>query len=157
MKNVYYGIICHSKNILYSASYLIAGIAANLIFPTLLNHSLKHRSLKVTLTDSDYLPCDTSKTSGVSNDNLISDDKGDIFEDLKTLRRNHPTQFLCAYLNISSLRYKFCMVQDVLMSNIVDMLFLAETKIDETFTDTQFRVNGFHFHGEQTEHYTKKA
>jgi hypothetical protein len=25
------------------------------------------------------------------------------------------------------------------------MLFLAETKIDETFTDTQFKVNDFHF------------
>jgi hypothetical protein len=27
----------------------------------------------------------------------------------------------------------------------VDMLFLSETKIDETFTDTQFRVNDLHF------------
>jgi hypothetical protein len=25
------------------------------------------------------------------------------------------------------------------------LLFLAETKIDETFTDTQFKVNDFHF------------
>jgi hypothetical protein len=25
------------------------------------------------------------------------------------------------------------------------MLFLAETKIDETFTDTQFKVKDFHF------------
>ena len=24
-------------------------------------------------------------------------------------------------------------------------MFLAETKIDETFTDTQFKVNDFHF------------
>lgn len=102
VKNVYYGIIlnvstCHSNNILYSASYLLVGIAANLLFPTLLNHSLKHQSLKVALIDSDYLSCDTLKTSGVNKDNVISDDEGDIFEDLKTLRCKHPTQFLCAY------------------------------------------------------------
>ena len=37
------------------------------------------------------------------------------------------------------------MVQELLTSNIVVMLFLAERKIGATFTDTQFRVNDFHF------------
>jgi hypothetical protein len=65
--------------------------------------------------------------------------------ELKHLRRKHPLQFMCAYLNIKSLRYTFCLIEELLTSNIVDMLFLAETKIDETFTDTQFKVNDFHF------------
>jgi hypothetical protein len=52
---------------------------------------------------------------------------------------------MCAYLNINSLWYTFCLIEELLTSNIVDMLFLAETKIDETFTDTQFKVNDFHF------------
>lgn len=38
------------------------------------------------------------------------------------------------------------MGQEPLTSNIVVMLFLAETKnIVVTFTDTQFRVNDFHY------------
>lgn len=49
------------------------------------------------------------------------------------------------------------MVQELLTSNIVDVLFLTETKIEETFTYTQLIVNGFQFHGEQTGHYTKEA
>jgi hypothetical protein len=50
-----------------------------------------------------------------------------------------------AYLNINSLRYKFCYISELLTANIVDMLFLSETKIDDSFTDTQFQVNNYHF------------
>jgi hypothetical protein len=49
------------------------------------------------------------------------------------------------YLNINSLRYKFCYINELLTANIVDMLFLSETKIDDSFTDTQFQVNNYHF------------
>jgi hypothetical protein len=69
----------------------------------------------------------------------------DVFDELKHLRQKHPLQFMCAYRNINSLRYTFCLIEELLTSNIVDMLFLAETKIDVTFTDTQFKVNDFHF------------
>jgi hypothetical protein len=31
------------------------------------------------------------------------------------------------------------------LASIVDMLFLSETKIDDSFTDTQFQVNNYHF------------
>jgi hypothetical protein len=94
-----------------------------------------------------YLPCDNSSTSGVNTPETHSheDRVEDVFDELKHLRRKHPLQFMCAYLNIKSLRYTFCLIEELLTSNIVDMLFLAEAKIDETFTDTQFKVNDFHF------------
>jgi hypothetical protein len=34
---------------------------------------------------------------------------------------------------------------ELLTASIVDMLFLLETKIDDSFTDTQFQVNNCHF------------
>jgi hypothetical protein len=82
-----------------------------------------------------YLPCDNSSTSGVNTQETHGheDRVEDVFDELKNLRRKHPLQFMCAYLNINSLRYKFCLIGELLTSNIVNMLFLAETKIDETF------------------------
>jgi hypothetical protein len=49
-------------------------------------------------------------------------------------------KFICVYLNINSLRYKFCHICELLTINTIDMLFLAETKIDD-----QFPVNNYHF------------
>ena len=41
------------------------------------------------------------------------------------------------------MRNKFDYVKELLQRNIVDILFLAETKIDETFVDVQFQVNDY--------------
>ena len=69
----------------------------------------------------------------------------DIFDELRQLKRKHPKKFICVYLNINSLRYKFCHICELLTSNTIDMLFLAETKIDDQFPDAQFQVNNYHF------------
>ena len=68
-----------------------------------------------------------------------------IFDELRQLKRKHPKKFVCVYLNINSLRYKFCHICELLTSNSIDMLFLAETKIDDQFPDAQFQVNNYHF------------
>ena len=67
-----------------------------------------------------------------------------IFDDLIQVRKKHPNKFISSYLNINSLRYKFCSIKGLLSRNIVDMLIIAETKLDESFPDTQFRVNNYH-------------
>ncbi|KAK3091810.1 hypothetical protein FSP39_022788 [Pinctada imbricata] len=54
-----------------------------------------------------------------------------IFDQLIDVRLKHPKRFTCAYLNVNSVRHKFDMVKDLLIKNVVDLLFLAETKIDE--------------------------
>ena len=69
----------------------------------------------------------------------------DIFDELGQLKRKHPKKCICVYLNINSLRYKFCHICELLTSNTIDMLFLAETKIDDQFPDAQFQVNNYHF------------
>ena len=78
-------------------------------------------------------------------DEIESECDDDIFDELKNLRRKNPNKFLIAYLNINSLRYKLCYISELLTANIVDMLFLSETKIDNSHTDTQFQVNNYHF------------
>jgi hypothetical protein len=38
----------------------------------------------------------------------------DIFDELRQLKRKHPKKFICVYLNINSLRYKFCHICELL-------------------------------------------
>ena len=64
----------------------------------------------------------------------------DIFDQLRTARKKFPNRFLCAYLNINSLRYKFDSIKDLLTQNIVDLLFISETKLDDSFVNAQFSV-----------------
>ena len=68
----------------------------------------------------------------------------DIFDQLRTARKKFPNRFLCAYLNINSLRYKFDSIKDLLTQNIVDLLFIAETKLDDSFVNVQFTVDNYH-------------
>ena len=54
---------------------------------------------------------------------------------------------------INSIRYKLNPPSDVLGKNIIDILMIQETKIDESFTITQFGVDGFTvYRNDNTEH-----
>ena len=45
---------------------------------------------------------------------------------------------------INSFGYKFCSVKELLTTNTVDMLIIAETKLDNTFINSQFAVDNYH-------------
>ena len=47
------------------------------------------------------------------------------------------------YLNINSLRYKFVDVCEILIENYVDIFFIGETKLDNSYTDSQFHVKNY--------------
>ena len=66
-----------------------------------------------------------------------------IFNELRCTRRRHPKSFMSAHLNINSVRYKFDEVKEVLTDGLVDLLVLSETKIDDTFRDALFHVDGY--------------
>ncbi|CAG2239474.1 PLG [Mytilus edulis] len=94
---------------------------------------------------TNYLP----SISDVNNNTGIETDESeyhDIFKDLVKLRRDAPTNIICAYLNINSYRYKFESIIDLLNRNIVDILFLSETKLDDSFPDAMFTVDNFSFY-----------
>ena len=92
-------------------------------------------------SDSFFSQIDASISSGSCD---LNEDSLNIFEELCELKLKFPKRFLCAYLNINSLRYKFDSIKDLLNRNILDILFLSETKIDDSFLDALFSVDNYH-------------
>lgn len=70
-----------------------------------------------------YLPSSPEETSDVNT----------VFSHLRNVRKLHPRNFITAYLNINSIRYKFDEIKEILTDKIVDLLFIAETKPDVSF------------------------
>ncbi len=48
-----------------------------------------------------------------------------------------------AHININSVRHKFDPLAEALAGNLVDMLMVQESKLDESFPPSQFTVLGF--------------
>ena len=71
-----------------------------------------------------------------ANDNL------DWFEKIKQLKQRNPTNLTCSYLNINSIRNKFDNLFDMIDQNI-DIICLAETKLDNSFPSARFQVPGY--------------
>ena len=67
---------------------------------------------------------------------------GNCFEDIKNLKLKHPTNISCAYLNINSIRNKFDNLKNMIEQNI-DILCIAETKLDPSFPESQFHMPGY--------------
>ena len=61
---------------------------------------------------------------------------------LKDLRLKNNNRIIFAHLNINSIRNKFHMVTDLIKGRI-DILLISETKIDNTFPTSQFKIPGF--------------
>ncbi|CAC5388052.1 unnamed protein product [Mytilus coruscus] len=98
--------------------------------------------------DLSYLPCHSTTISGLTDVNIGKSGAKDnmhedVFEELKKVRSSNTSNLMCGYLNINSLRYKFEPIKDLLHRNLVDILFLSETKIDESFPNAQFCVDNF--------------
>jgi hypothetical protein len=47
------------------------------------------------------------------------------------------------HLNINSLRYKYDEIKDILLDKVVDCLIISETKLDSSFKDSIFEVDGY--------------
>jgi exonuclease III len=50
---------------------------------------------------------------------------------------------LIGHININSIRYKFQEIRDLFDRNLVDLFCVSETKIDNTFSDQLFSVDGY--------------
>ena len=61
---------------------------------------------------------------------------------LKKLRLHNKNSLLIAHLNINSIRNKLEALKCLISKNI-DILIIAETKIDETFPTNQFLIDGY--------------
>ena len=66
-----------------------------------------------------------------------------ISQELKNLFIENPANPIFAYLNINSIRNKFNDLQELIKGNI-DVVMIAETKIDVSFTTAQFLLDNYH-------------
>ena len=72
---------------------------------------------------------------------FIYDDK-DCCAAVRSLRTNNTGNIIIGHLNINSLRNKFSSLVELIQGNL-DILIIGETKLDKTFPDEQFKINGF--------------
>ena len=72
---------------------------------------------------------------------------------LKAYRTSNPKSLIIGHININSVRYKCIEMSDYLSENLLDVLFIAETKLDASFPSPQFHVDGFKLHrSDRNEH-----
>lgn len=67
----------------------------------------------------------------------------DMFADIVNFRTKHFKNFIFCHVNINSFRHKFACIQDILRRKHVDYLAISESKLDSSFPNAQFGVEGF--------------
>ena len=80
------------------------------------------------------------QVNNISEPNFESDIIG-----LVDLRNNFPQNPIISYLNINSLRNKIFHLREICDKAPVDILCIDETKIDPSFPDSQFHIDGYQF------------
>ena len=61
---------------------------------------------------------------------------------MKNLRLKHVKNIIIGFINITSIRNKFSDFS-IMIKNLLDILIIGETKVDDTFPKGQFLIEGF--------------
>ena len=77
----------------------------------------------------------------MSNDSTFS--QSDAKKALKDIRIGNMNKLIFGHLNINSLRNKFDLLSEQVKGSI-DILMVSETKLDDSFPEGQFLIEGFH-------------
>ena len=77
----------------------------------------------------------------MSNDPTVL--QSDVKKALKDIRISNLNKLIFGHLNINSLRNKFDLFSEQVKGSI-DILMLSETKLDDSFPEAQFLIEGFH-------------
>ena len=75
-----------------------------------------------------------------------SDTACDYFKDISDFKLSHKNNFVFLHVNINSFRHKFAHVQEILSKHRVDYLAISESKLDDSFPDAQFTVQGYNIY-----------
>ena len=82
----------------------------------------------------------------ISNQNLNplnpSKKETDRFTELRIFRFKNPKNIIMGHLNINSLRNKFESIKPIISPNF-GIFLLSETKLDKSFLNNQFSINGY--------------
>ena len=76
-------------------------------------------------------------------ENVFNVSHSDAQEELKDIRKSNDNKIVFGQLNTNSLRNKFDMLSE-LIKGFVDVFMISETKLDESFPEGQFFIDGYH-------------
>jgi hypothetical protein len=96
-----------------------------------------------TMYDTNSSTIDISPGRDNNSADQTEDNAPDLFHELRERRKRNYRQFQIGHLNINSFRYKSSEIIELLTDNVVDLLFISETKLDASFVDAQFSVPGY--------------
>ena len=68
-----------------------------------------------------------------------------IIEGLQKLRNQYYSNPLVGYLNINFLQHKIDSLREILKKSSLEIICVDETKLDESFPDHQFKIDGYQF------------
>ena len=74
--------------------------------------------------------------------NLDHCSNGSVGSVLKFSRSKYPKKLMIGHININSIRDKFEILRSVL-SEVLEVLMITETKLDDSFPEQQFHIEGF--------------
>ena len=66
-----------------------------------------------------------------------------MFTKLIDVRKKHAENVLICHLYINSLRYIYDEIKDMLLDKVVDSLIISEVKLDSSFKNFIFEVDGY--------------
>jgi len=75
-----------------------------------------------------------------------------IHSSLTSLRSKFCKNLFIAHVNINSIRNKFDYIDSILSAGLVDFISISETKLDSSFTNSQFSCSGFNLHRNDSTH-----
>ena len=76
----------------------------------------------------------------------------DISEHFINLRKSNPKNFLLAHININSLQNKFDELRVILDNNLVDCLYVSESKLNDSHSDSLFQIPNYHMYRKDNKH-----
>jgi exonuclease III len=87
------------------------------------------------------------RSSGAADNSATSHPPTEeIFRELHDYRLKHCKQLIFGHLNINSLKNKFHEIHEILNNDYIDVFGLTETKLDESFTHSLFKVMNYTCH-----------
>ena len=84
-------------------------------------------------------------------DDIVSEDESNVYNDytpdpkqiFKNIRDSNFNKLTFGHLNINSLRNKFDQLTE-LVKGFIDILLIFESKLDDSFPEGQFIIDGYH-------------
>ncbi len=77
------------------------------------------------------------------HDQASGNNNNDTFSQLKSLKMKHHKGFMISYLNINSPTQTFGELKSVINDDLVDMISIGESKLDDCITDAVIHVHNF--------------